>query len=324
MKLSRKWLNEFIDLPITEVGDRAFAEAMSVSGSKVEATDDLTRSISGVICARVLSLEKHPDSDHMFVAQLDAGPHGVYQVVTGAWNVHQGDLVPLAVAGAHLMHRWNSDLLRILLGAGMVTLILLTGKNVYTEAGYEVATNPEKLTQGVVDVADAMLALDAKPKCFVRDRYLIEIRQYSGNIELYYGRDIDGYIIRTTDAKKKVQQMIESDFTRPEVYEELIKRAYSNGYDFIVVHISNPIPPEIAGKYGYRIIDGIDGSTIYYCPELCREPATKKAARERKQAIKDAKVRKAGLREAARAAKEAEELAQKGLSNDDGTAQLWG
>ena len=102
MKLSRKWLNEFIDLPITEVGDRAFAEAMSVSGSKVEATDDLTRSISGVICARVLSLEKHPDSDHMFVAQLDAGPHGVYQVVTGAWNVHQGDLVPLAVDGAHL------------------------------------------------------------------------------------------------------------------------------------------------------------------------------------------------------------------------------
>ena len=234
------------------------------------------------------------------------------------------DSLLVAVAGAHLMHRWNSDLLRILLGAGMVTLILLTGKNVYTEAGYEVATNPEKLTQGVVDVADAMLALDAKPKCFVRDRYLIEIRQYSGNIELYYGRDIDGYIIRTTDAKKKVQQMIESDFTRPEVYEELIKRAYSNGYDFIVVHISNPIPPEIAGKYGYRIIDGIDGSTIYYCPELCREPATKKAARERKQAIKDAKVRKAGLREAAKAAKEAEELAQKGLSNDDGTAQLWG
>ena len=102
MKLSRKWLNEFIDLPITEVGDRAFAEAMSVSGSKVEATDDLTRSISGVICARVLSLEKHPDSDHMFVAQLHAGPHGLYQVVTGAWNVHKGDLVPLAVDGAHL------------------------------------------------------------------------------------------------------------------------------------------------------------------------------------------------------------------------------
>ena len=234
------------------------------------------------------------------------------------------DSLLIAAAGTHLAYRWNNDLLRILLGAGMVTLILLTGKNVYTEADFEVAMNPEKLTQGVVDVADAMLALDANPKCFVRDRYLTEIRQYSGNIELYYGRDIDGYIIRTSAAKKKVQAMIESDFTRPEVYEDLVRRAYSNGYDFIVVHISNPIPPEIAGKYGYRIIDGLDGSTIYYCPELCREPATKKAAKERKQAIKDAKVRKAGLRAAAKAAREAEELAKKGLSQDDGTAQLWG
>ena len=36
MDLSRKWLNEFVDLPLSEVGDRAFAEAMTVSGSKVE------------------------------------------------------------------------------------------------------------------------------------------------------------------------------------------------------------------------------------------------------------------------------------------------
>ena len=234
------------------------------------------------------------------------------------------DSILIAVAGAHLAHRWNSDLLRVLLGAGMVTVILLTGRNVYSEAGFEVALNPEKLSQGVVKVADAMLALDANPKCFVRDRYLIEIRQYSGDIELYYGRDIDGYIIRTNAAKKKVREILEADFTKPEEYEDLVKRAYKNGYDFIVVHMNKPIPPEIAGKYGYRIVKGVDGSTIYYCPELCRKPATKKAARERKQAIKDAKVRRAGLREAAKAAKEAEELAKLGLSNDDGTAQLWG
>lgn len=234
------------------------------------------------------------------------------------------DSIIVAVAGVHLAYRWNNDFLRILLGAGMVTLILLTGRNVYTEAGYEVATNPEKLSQGVVDVAKAMLALDANPKCFVRDRYLIEIRQYSSNIELYYGRDIEGYIIRTSEAKKKVQELIESGYTKPEDYENLIRRAYRNGYDFLVVHISNPIPPEIAGKYGYRIVKGIDGSTIYYCPELCREPATKKAASEKKQAIKDAKIRKAGLKAAAKEAKEAEELAKKGLSKDDGTAQLWG
>ena len=42
MDLSRKWLNEFVDLPLDEVGDRAFAEAMTVSGSKVEVTRDLS------------------------------------------------------------------------------------------------------------------------------------------------------------------------------------------------------------------------------------------------------------------------------------------
>ena len=35
MKLSRKWLNEFVDLPLDEVSDRDFDEAMTISGSKV-------------------------------------------------------------------------------------------------------------------------------------------------------------------------------------------------------------------------------------------------------------------------------------------------
>ena len=40
MILSRKWLNEFVDLSLEEYGDRAFAEAMTISGSKVEVTED--------------------------------------------------------------------------------------------------------------------------------------------------------------------------------------------------------------------------------------------------------------------------------------------
>ena len=103
MNLSRKWLNEFVDLPLTEVDDRSFTEAMSVSGSKVEVTEDLSASISNVVAARVKHLEKHPDSDHMFVTVLDAGSgHPEVQVVTGAQNLAEGDLVPLALPGAVL------------------------------------------------------------------------------------------------------------------------------------------------------------------------------------------------------------------------------
>ncbi|MBR6352966.1 MAG: phenylalanine--tRNA ligase subunit beta [Oscillospiraceae bacterium] len=102
MDLSRKWLNEFVDLPLDEVGDRAFAEAMTVSGSKVEVTRDLSETIRNVKVGRIVKLEKHPNSDHMLVAQLDVGAPAPVQICTGAWNVHVGDLVPTALHNALL------------------------------------------------------------------------------------------------------------------------------------------------------------------------------------------------------------------------------
>ena len=102
MNLSRKWLNEFVDLPLAEYDDRSFAEAMTVSGSKVEVTEDLSAHMKNVVVGRVLSMERHPDSDHMWVLQLDVGRDTPVQIVTGAWNVHEGDLVPVALDGALL------------------------------------------------------------------------------------------------------------------------------------------------------------------------------------------------------------------------------
>ena len=102
MKLSRKWLNEFIDLPLTEVGDKAFAEAMSLSGSKVEVTEDLGAEIQNVVVGRIEKMERHPDSDHMWVCQMDVGGDEPVQIVTGAWNIHEGDLVPVALHNSTL------------------------------------------------------------------------------------------------------------------------------------------------------------------------------------------------------------------------------
>ena len=102
MDLSRKWLNEFVDLPLGEVNDHAFAEAMSVSGSKVEVTRDLSKTIRGVVVGRIVKLVKHPNSDHMLIAQLDVGGNAPVQICTGAWNVHVGELVPAALDGALL------------------------------------------------------------------------------------------------------------------------------------------------------------------------------------------------------------------------------
>ena len=94
MNLSRKWLNEFVTVTAS---DKEFAEAMTLSGSKVETTQDLGAEISNVVMGRILSMERHPDSDHMWICQIDVGQAEPVQIVTGAWNIHPGDLVPVAL-----------------------------------------------------------------------------------------------------------------------------------------------------------------------------------------------------------------------------------
>ena len=94
MNLSRKWLNEFVQV---DVPDREFAEAMTLSGSKVEGTAELGAEIKNVVVGRVLSMERHENSDHMWVCRLDVGGEQPLQIVTGAWNIHVGDLAPVAL-----------------------------------------------------------------------------------------------------------------------------------------------------------------------------------------------------------------------------------
>ncbi len=94
MILSRKWLNEFVD--VSDISDREFDEAMTLSGSKVETVTALDESLKNVVVGKILSMEKHPDSDHMWICQVDVGEEAPVQIVTGAQNVSQGDLVPVA------------------------------------------------------------------------------------------------------------------------------------------------------------------------------------------------------------------------------------
>ena len=92
MNLSRKWLNEFVTV---NASDKEFAEAMTLSGSKVEITTDLGAEIQNVVVGKVLEMKRHENSDHMWICQVGVGD-GVIQIVTGAQNVHEGDLVPVA------------------------------------------------------------------------------------------------------------------------------------------------------------------------------------------------------------------------------------
>ena len=101
MKLNRKWLNEeFVDL--SHVSDKEYVETLTVFGQKVETYERMDAEIKNVKVGKVLSIVRHENSDHMWVCQIDVGEEEPVQIVTGAQNVKEGDLVPACLHNSWL------------------------------------------------------------------------------------------------------------------------------------------------------------------------------------------------------------------------------
>ena len=145
MNLSRKWLNEFATV---DASDKEFAEAMTLSGSKVETWADQGSDIVNVVVGKVLSLQRHENSDHMWVCQVDVGRAAPIQIVTGAQNVKQGDLVPVALDGSSLPggKEIRAGMLRGVESAGMLCS--------FTELGLEQRDFPAAYENGIWILSD--------------------------------------------------------------------------------------------------------------------------------------------------------------------------
>lgn len=100
MNLSIKWLKEFV--PLDDMPVRSFTEAMTMSGSKVESWRKEGSEISNVVVGKVLSLEHHPNADHLWVTKTDVGSGEPLQIITGAQNLKAGDIVPVALHNSTL------------------------------------------------------------------------------------------------------------------------------------------------------------------------------------------------------------------------------
>lgn len=108
MYLPLSWLRELVELNGIEL--KTIEYGLFSCGLEVEEKLDVAPDISGVYVGVVKSIERHPDSDHMFVCIVDCGEHGHdIQIVTGAQNVHAGDHVPAALDGAHVYGRRKGD-----------------------------------------------------------------------------------------------------------------------------------------------------------------------------------------------------------------------
>jgi phenylalanyl-tRNA synthetase beta chain len=99
MKVSLRWLQEFVDLPTTDPDE--LSAALDMVGEKVESFEVLEAGWTDVVVGRVEAIDPHPEADRVRVCQVDVG-EGPTQIICGAWNFSEGAYVPVAWPGAVL------------------------------------------------------------------------------------------------------------------------------------------------------------------------------------------------------------------------------
>jgi len=100
MQLSMKWLADYTD--VSDIDIKEYCDRMTMTGSKVETYEVLAEDITGVVVGKILSVTPHSNSDHLVICQVDIGTGEPVQIVTGANNVFEGAVVPVATDGSTL------------------------------------------------------------------------------------------------------------------------------------------------------------------------------------------------------------------------------
>ncbi|RKR06130.1 phenylalanyl-tRNA synthetase beta subunit [Kushneria sinocarnis] len=99
MKVSQQWLRQWVPLTLDA---QTMADQLTMAGLEVDSVERVAGSFSGVIVARVVSVEPHPDAGRLSVCEVDIGTSAGLQVVCGAPNVAVDQKVAFARVGAVL------------------------------------------------------------------------------------------------------------------------------------------------------------------------------------------------------------------------------
>ncbi len=98
MKITYRWLKEYVDFDLSA---EQLADKLVSLGINVESMQSIGEGIDGVIVGKILSVEAHPHAERLTVCKVDTGKKE-YNIVCGAKNMKQGDVVPVALEGVVL------------------------------------------------------------------------------------------------------------------------------------------------------------------------------------------------------------------------------
>ncbi|MBU3698491.1 MAG: phenylalanine--tRNA ligase subunit beta [Candidatus Kapabacteria bacterium] len=100
MKISHRWLQEFVALPASEWGSERVSKVLTDLGLEVEDVLDMSAVLDGFVVGHVVDRQPHPKADKLSVCTVDVGQGTPKTIVCGAANVAAGQTVPVALVGA--------------------------------------------------------------------------------------------------------------------------------------------------------------------------------------------------------------------------------
>ena len=140
MKASIEWLKEYSDIDVDAI---KLGDILTMTGSKVETIEQRGNDIKNVVVGKILEIKKHENSDHLVITKVDLGNEKV-QIVTGANNIKEGDIVPIAKDGSELPGgvKIKKGSLRGVESCGMMCSV--------GELGLDIADYPGQIEQGIM------------------------------------------------------------------------------------------------------------------------------------------------------------------------------
>lgn len=140
MKVPVNWLKSYVDIEGVDL--ETLESELIMSGSNTETVHPVAEGTKKVVIGKIEKIEKHPDADKLVICQVLTGEEKV-QIVTGATNVNEGDIVPTALVGARLPgdFKIKKSKLRGVPSAGMLVSL--------EELGFSDSVIPKEMRDGI-------------------------------------------------------------------------------------------------------------------------------------------------------------------------------
>lgn len=166
----------------------------------------------------------------------------------------------IAVLVPSITEKIQKSWVKVVVAVAGVGLIIFGGTFLYNGAGgaFVEAASAAKLPDYVVRIVDRLLELDEQPRVIAQDPIAVYLRQYTGEINTLFGRDIQGYILSPSDEAKEINNQLIDGNT-----DSVAQFMLDEGYDYLIYHgdLENCFE-KVDEVYGYGIFRAVGRASV--------------------------------------------------------------